>query len=233
MNAVRYVNNQTSSDIVSMSWGSNESSDYKSFSTLFNKQSTCYLAASGDTASLVNLPSCLQDVLSCGGTTLSFTNNVRSESCWSDAGCGISKYIQKPLFQNNISVLNNISNRSTPDICAVADPTTGVFVCFQKNFYQIGGTSLSCPLIAGILSISVQDRINKKKTSLTTIVKNGNSLQLQNKLYSLNQNVSSVKYLNDINSGTNGKYSAQKGFDICTGLGSINAGNVIAYLSTL
>ena len=58
-------------------------------------------------------------------------------------------------------------------------------------------------------------------------------MQLQNKLYSLNQNVSSVKYLNDINSGTNGKYSAQKGFDICTGLGSINAGNVIAYLSSL
>jgi subtilase family serine protease len=233
MNAIQFVNNNTSSDIVSMSWGCNDFQSELLYTSYFNKPTTCYLASSGDSAALVNFPSCLTNVLSCGGTSLDFTKNVRTEKCWSDAGCGTSQYVNKPIYQGKITTLNNLNKRCTPDICALADPITGVFICFQNQFNQIGGTSLSCPLIASILSISVQDRINKKKSSLTTVSNNGSSLQIQNALYSLYNSPNSKNYLNDITLGTDGNYNTQSGFDIPTGLGSLNAGNLIAYLSTL
>lgn len=235
MNAVQFANNNITSDIVSMSWGGNDFQGENNYISYFSKPTTCYLASSGDSAAQVNFPSCLSNVLSCGGTSLDFTGNVRNEKCWSSAGCGVSKYITKPAFQNNIIVLKKYNNRCTPDICAVADPATGVFICFQNKFIQIGGTSLSCPLLAGILSISSQDRINKKKTPLTTVLNNNNSssLNITNILYNIYQSSSSAKYVNDITTGNDGGFVTQKGFDIPTGLGSLNAGNLINMISNM
>ena len=57
--------------------------------------------------------------------------------------------------------------RVVPDVSAVGDPTTGMLVGQTQQFpdgtnkyseYRIGGTSLSSPLLAGMLAVAVQRR---------------------------------------------------------------------------
>jgi subtilase family serine protease len=67
LNAVKYANNVIKPDIVSMSWGCTEFANEESYnSSVFSNPNICYLAASGDTASIVSFPSCDSNVLSCG-----------------------------------------------------------------------------------------------------------------------------------------------------------------------
>jgi subtilase family serine protease len=166
----------------------------------------------------------MKNVLSCGGTTMTFKNNKRQESCWSQAGCGISKYVSKPQFQS-INILNTIKKRSTPDISALADPITGVPVFYNNNSFLVGGTSLSCPIIAGILSLVVQARINKSKTlPISTVI--NTPLNIQTILYNLYKLKNKTCFY-DIISGNSGFYKCSTGFDIATGIGSLNVANFV------
>jgi subtilase family serine protease len=231
--AIEYTNTSLSSDIVSMSWGTQESTDIINYESYFNKTSTCYLASSGDDSSIVNYPSSSANVLSVGGTTLQLVKNRPIESCWSKAGCGTSQNIIKPFFQDNINILSKKNYRTTPDISALADSRTGIQIAFKGAITTdlFGGTSLSCPLIAGILSISIQDRINRNKLyPLTTV---SNSIHINNVFYQNTKALPENNYINDIISGTNGSYKTKKGYDMPTGLGSLNASNMIAYFSSL
>jgi kumamolisin len=90
-----------------------------------------------------------------------------------------------------------------PDVAGDADPETGYNVFVDGQQTVIGGTSAVAPLWAGLLA-----RINE---SLGTNVGYVNAL-----LYSAR--VEST--FHDITSGSNGDYSAGKGWDACTGLGS-------------
>ena len=49
--------------------------------------------------------------------------------------------------------------RVVPDIAAVGDPETGIAIVFQGTPTIIGGTSLSCPVIAGIQALASQNRL--------------------------------------------------------------------------
>jgi len=221
LNAVKYTNNNIKPDIVSMSWGCTEFANEEIYESLFSCQTTCYLAASGDTASVVSFPSCESNVLSCGGTTMTYSlNGGRQETCWSDSGCGISNYVPKPAFQKGVNVSGK---RSTPDVCTLADPATGVPLFYKGKLYNslVGGTSLACPLLAGMLSNFIQSTINRGMvfTTVTSGTKNSN---LQTYLYNLLNNPNKKGSINDITSGKDGNYSASSGFDVATGLGSLN-----------
>ncbi len=103
------------------------------------------------------------------------------DGVWSDelpgqylygAGGGTSRVFDQPKYQQGI-VATDISRyfedvspgRAVPDIAAVADPQTGFLVGQRQTFpdgtvkyseYRIGGTSLSSPLMAGIVALSTQ-----------------------------------------------------------------------------
>jgi subtilase family serine protease len=81
------------------------------------------------------------------------------------AGGGVSRLFAEPSYQVGV-VLSNVfkvqgrTGRAVPDISAVADPNTGYLIGETQTFpdgtvkyseYRIGGTSLSSPLMAGIL----------------------------------------------------------------------------------
>jgi kumamolisin len=157
------------------------------------------------------------------------STNGRQESCWSDAGCGISNYVSKPAYQSRV---NNNGKRSTPDVCALADPNTGVPIYFNGNVINgVGGTSLACPLMAGMLSYFIQAAINKKM-GFTTVTSGGTTnMNLQTYLYNLLNNQNKTDCINDITSGNDGNYSASTGFDIATGLGSLNISFLINSLN--
>ena len=102
-----------------------------------------------------------------------------------------------------------------------ADPATGVFVLdsYFGGYLQVGGTSLSSPMMAGLVAIADQGRV---LNGLTTLDGSTQTLPL---LYSL----SSANY-HDITTGNNG-YPAGVGYDLASGIGSPIANNLISALA--
>lgn len=224
-NAIKYANNKNNfkpaidTDIISMSLGTLDSGVLTSYNNLFSNKNTIYLAASGDSNN-VSFPSSCTNVISVGGTTLSLNNdNTRSsEKVWNLSGSGFSKYFVKPYYQPN---LFNNNYRITPDLCCVADPNTPCYIVLNGKTYSIGGTSLSCPIYAGILSILTQKLLNEKKQTYTSVQNNTNTIQP--KLYNL------INSFYDVTQGNSGTNQAKPEFDSASGLGVINLNQIIQY----
>jgi subtilase family serine protease len=79
-------------------------------------------------------------------------------------GGGVSALFSEPLYQklavpNSLATLNGATAmRVVPDIAAVGDPETGLAIVFRGTPVTIGGTSLACPVIAGIQALASQNR---------------------------------------------------------------------------
>ena len=210
--------------VVSMSWGQNEFSSlrigtttYKesALETYFNNPGVIYLAASGDYEA-PQWPCVSQNVICVGGTSIRSTGVYAStgitggdfvqEVPWLWAGSGASQYIAKPAYQTTVQG----SFKGIPDIALAAD-TSGygawVYYTYPGNapgnasWQQVGGTSWSTPMAAGIIANS--------STASTT------SVQELTKLYA-----GQSKYFTDISMGYCGNLygqSAAVGWDNCSG----------------
>jgi kumamolisin len=140
---------------VSMSWGSSEFSNEAAYDSYFQKSGVVFFASTGDSPG-VSWPSVSANVVAVGGTSLArqlTTFAFLYHASWSDAGGGNSSYVPVPAYQST-GVVG--ATRGVPDIAAVADPNTGVWVYDSGNggWYIVGGTSVSSPLVAGIVNNS-------------------------------------------------------------------------------
>jgi subtilase family serine protease len=175
------------------------------------------------------------DVVTVGGTTLTLNGDgsYNSEQVWNDwlfgngAGAGCSGVIQQPSFQDiaavdNVATCTLTSNsamrgRAEPDVVADADPSTGADVYYDGTDQEVGGTSLSAPLWAGMSAVA--DRFASV---------NGRSPigWAAPKIYALATN--SAKYATDFHDVTSGStegsltFNAGPGWDQATGWGSID-----------
>lgn len=142
---------------VSMSWGSPEYSGETSYDSHFTSVGVTYFASTGDSPG-VEWPSVSANVVAVGGTSLARqlgTLSLLHHTSWVDGGGGISSYVARPAYQSSIASL--VGNyRGVPDIAAVADPNTGVWVYDSGNggWITVGGTSVASPLVAGIVNAS-------------------------------------------------------------------------------
>jgi len=201
-------------DVISISWGGPESawsaSDRASMDTAFQsaaaKQISVFVAAGdngstdGTSASAVDYPASSPYVTGCGGTNLTSI----SEVVWNDGngeatGGGISSAYAKPSWQA-VNVYGN--GRGVPDVSGDADPETGYNILLDGKYEVIGGTSAVAPLWAGLTCL-LNQALGKRLGALNPI------------LYSLPSGS-----LKDITVGNNGAFSAEVGYDCCTGLGS-------------
>jgi subtilase family serine protease len=229
--AVNYATDVIKADVISMSWGVNDTSILSRQTQNFKRNNVCFCASSGD-ENVASWPSVLSECLSIGGTTLNIFGNKKQENNWNSAGCGYSSFVPKPSFQNNM--FTNINKRIIPDVSGIANPATSVYTFFDNNWIGLGGTSVSAPIWAGILSLANQIRLNNNKNVLST-----SDMSLQEYLYK-NILENEQKYnlcFNDItNGGTYGSslvgndkltfFSTLQGFDVATGLGSPNVQNL-------
>ncbi len=180
----------------------------------------------------VDFPASSPFVLGVGGTKLvasgSGSPQITSETVWNElmqdegaGGGGISAVFTKPSYQDGVDVPPSANpphriGRGVPDVCAVADPVTGVVIMNVdgKHLEQIGGTSASAPLWASLIA-----RLNQG---------------LNARCGFLNQ-VLYTKFptgvLRDITVGNNGAYKAGPGWDACTGLGSPDGQKLLKALS--
>jgi len=163
MNAMTYTNNVIKPDVISMSWGANEVPELLNFTRYFTNTNTSYCAASGD-YNFASWPATISNCIAVGGTTLLWTPNnkpSRTEYSWNSAGCGYSTIMNQPTYQSDITNILR-KNRVIPDLSMIADTNSSVYTVYNGNWYGIGGTSVSTPIFAGILSLANQLRFNKK-----------------------------------------------------------------------
>ena len=192
-------------DYVSNSWGGSEFSGEPSYDSHFVHSGVSFFVSSGDAGLPAEYPSASPNVISVGGTTLTFdgSGNLVSETGWSNGGGGCSQYESAPAAQAGFSgypQANCGGNRATPDVSLDADPASGVSVYDsvryqgQKGWFKVGGTSASSPMWAA-------------RSAVAGVVVNSTYVY-----------ASYISY-RDITSGNNGA-PCLVGFDLCTGLGS-------------
>ena len=190
---------------VSNSWGGSESSSEKSYDSHFLQTGVSYFVSAGDAGLPAEYPSTSPNVISVGGTLLTFNSSGKlvSETGWSSGGGGCSKYETATAAQSAFGTYAQVKcagKRATPDVSLDADPNSGAAVydssrySGQTGWYQVGGTSLSSPMWAGRAAVSGA---------------------VINAAYIYGSNIT----FRDITSGNNGA-SCLVGFDLCSGRGS-------------
>ncbi len=151
------------------------------------------------------------------------------------SGGGLSVFYRKPSWQTGPGVPSS-DNRAVPDVALTAAAHDGYLIFENGKAYIESGTSAGTPSFAGILAILNQYELAKGFQSQTG---QGN---INPNLYRLSQNAPSA--FHDITSGNNivpcisgtpdcttGSigFSAGPAYDLVTGLGSIDASNLISH----
>jgi kumamolisin len=203
---------------VSMSWSGEDFFGENSYDSYFTTPGVVYFGAAGDAPGPV-YPSTSPNVVAVGGTTLRrdpLSGNFIDETTWPYAGGGLTFNEATPSYQSGLSSLL-LGGRGVPDLAAVADPNTGVWIydtgnkgyCIVGSAWCIlGGTSAATPVLAGIVNLAghFAASTNAELTMVYTYNNTGK-----------NHNVT------DIAKGFCGyqmQDSATKGWDFCTGVGS-------------
>jgi subtilase family serine protease len=239
LNAVNTARNTAGVDVISMSWGydetSHEASDDRYFTTPVGHTGITFIASSGD-AGYAEYPSTSPNVLAVGGTSLYLTSSgsYRSETAWFYSGGGYSTYEPEPRYQKSVQ---STGQRATPDVAFNADFNTGVEIYATsprsgKGSWQVSnGTSLGAPSWAGIIAIVDQGRALAGKGSLD------GPTQTLPSLYALPRSdfhsVSPSSPFGGLSSWLwylFGSGSAGANANIATGLGSPNGPSLIADL---
>lgn len=232
MTAVNTARHAAGVSVVSMSWGTSEFWQQTYYDSIFTTPAghtgVTFVAAAGDNGSWSGpqWPSSSPNVLAVGGTTLSVGNaggSYSNETAWSGSGGGVSWYENQPAWQGRVQ---NSGGRSAPDVAYNANPSTGfaVYDSYQSGgspWFTVGGTSAGAPQWAALVAIADQGR------ALNHLLPLDGAAQTLPALYSFASNA-----FHDITQGRSSFfYSAGRGYDPVTGLGSPVAQNVIAALA--
>ena len=204
---------------VSLSFGGNEDRTILAADWHLNHPGVPITASSGDDGYGVSWPASSRYVTAVGGTSLRRTSGRWSETAWSGAGSGCSKYESKPAWQHD----RGCARRTVADVAADADPATGLAVYDSYNncplaalcdgllsaglaqglngWAQVGGTSLSAPIVAAVYALA-----GRRHTARTAYA--------------------SASAFTDVRSGSNGSCggsylcTAKPGYDGPTGVGT-------------
>jgi uncharacterized protein (TIGR03437 family) len=179
-----------------------------------------------------------------GGSALGYI----PETVWNDTplvngfhagGGGASILFPKPYWQTGPGVPND-NARDIPDISLTASANhVGYQIYLYGAIYTVGGTSAGAPALAGVVAL-----LNHYLTSKSILAKPGLG-NINPALYRMAQSTNNV--FHDITTGDNAVrcalgtpdcveglvgYPAGPGYDLATGLGSIDAYNLVTQWST-
>lgn len=238
--------------VVSISWGMPEdgfttSRRYDQTRQLFQCCSLLgitFVAASGDAGAAdevpdgsafdgqrhVDFPSMVPEVTGVGGTKLLPGPRGFTETAWNDgpdcgaSGGGFSRFIRVSPWQTAaIGRRKGVTGRGVPDVAAVASPDPGLSILVHGRFTAAGGTSVAAPIWAGFLAQVNAARAASGKAPLGA----ANAA-----LYGV---AGSASPFRDVTEGGNSYagvsgYSAGRGWDPVTGLGSADVSKLLKKL---
>jgi subtilase family serine protease len=254
--AENYVIKHHLADVISQSFGATEETfpsaqsilDLRSAFVNAHRHHVTVLGGSGDTGAtnyesdLATLypmavnswPSSDPLVTSIGGTQLNLDDSgtrLSPDVVWNDGfgagGGGVSSVFSRPGYQNGVSNVTG-DMRGTPDISlsSAVDGAVWLYYTFRpatagSPFHLVGGTSEATPEFAGIVAMA--DQLAHHDLGLI----NGD-------LYHLGYG--SQSGLVDVTSGNNSfagvtGYSAGSGYDLASGLGTIDASKFVPTLA--
>jgi subtilase family serine protease len=232
----------------SCSWGGGTAKNATS-EVLFKQmaaQGQSFYDASGDAGAFVGnvqFPSDSPSITQVGGTTMTDGSapsypwesevvwdwdsgpNVSAANAISSSG-GISTYYAIPSWQTNISMTANLGSttmRNFPDVAANAD-NCYFYTDNGEPSGGWGGTSFAAPLWAGLTALMNQQAAASGRPPVGF---------LNPALYALAAGTNYTNFFHDITSGNNiwksspNKFYAVAGYDLCTGLGTMNGTNLI------
>jgi kumamolisin len=243
---------------ISVSWGSPEddgvsATDFSTENAAFMQmaaQGQSIFVAAGDhgayddtseKTTLVTIDPGSQPYVTCvGGTDLTINSGgYQSETTWNNVdgagGGGISSQWSLPSWQTGLATATNLgsnSKRMVPDVSLNADgPGYATYFIsagipgndFNSTGWQlVGGTSAATPLWAAFAALVNQQRAANGLGPIGFL----NPI-----LYQLGQSSVYGQDFHDIaDSSTNLHYPAVAGYDLATGLGSFNGGNLFSAL---
>ena len=230
----------------SYAWPASDAAQVNSWHTqhlMMTMQGQTYLAASGDSGSIVNYKYPYSDIdpeiLIIGGTivTLNADSTINKETGWSGSGGGYNAaafdFNVLPIWQKGRNVPAILNYRLVPDLALHAagpDAVTGAY-----NFYYIqqfigaaNGTSFAAPLVAASLLDCEQYLI-----SINSLAPDANGKmrlgRLNDRIYALNGR---NDVFHDITAGSNGaNMNAGLYWDFVTGWGTPDFANLAAALA--
>ncbi|MEZ0094392.1 S8 family serine peptidase [Streptacidiphilus sp. EB129] len=140
---------------VSNSYGGEEGNGISGYAKDYRHPGVAYVASSGDYGYTVpSAPAVYAGVIAVGGTSLTRSTTARgwTETAWSRSGSGCSAWIAKPAWQHD----SDCPGRGVADVSADADPATGVavYATVDGGWVEVGGTSASAPVIAGVIALA-------------------------------------------------------------------------------
>jgi len=205
-------------------------------------------------------PASSPNVVAVGGTTLTVGQSSSTsdyyydgETSWGNGtssgpsgggGGGVSAFESQPSYQSSIVSSTyskdngnySTAHRTYPDVSLDADSSVLVYDSYSTggDLWAVTGTSLACPLWAGMVAVADQGRAVAGLGSLY-----GNTQTLP-ELYSLASGNAYSTCFNDVTTGSSIgtdthslTYSPGTGYDLATGLGSPKAGALIPALAGL
>ena len=163
----------------------------------------------------------------------------------SASGGGVSVYYPQPTWQNGL-ISGETSGRMVPDVAFAASPNhDGYLTCSQaddstqygndcatgflstQNYWDvIGGTSAGTPSFAGMLTLLAQKygNLGNINPTLYQLAATSQYATIFHDTTSGNSTVPCIVEISDVGCPSSGSfgYSAKTGYDMVTGLGSIN-----------
>lgn len=150
----------TGATVTNHSYGRIETTGVETAAAPYDQPGVTAVSSTGDFGyGPASFPASVPDVVSVGGTTLARSATAPrgwTEKAWAEGGSGCSAYFSKPGYQTDTAC----HMRAFGDVSAVADGLAIYNTSLPKRFQgwlEVGGTSASSPLIAGMIGAAGAD----------------------------------------------------------------------------
>lgn len=183
--------------------------------------------------------------------------NVWNESCtpaqcglnaglWAGGGGPSIFSLSKPSWQAGVPGIPNDGKRDVPDVSLTAAGHDPYLLCLQGSctpdsqgfisFFAVGGTSASAPSFAGVMALVNQKMAGRQGQANYVLYRLASTENLaQCNASSTTVLPASTCVFNDVTKGNNsvpggspaGQYPATIGYDMASGLGSVNVANLL------
>ena len=218
------------------------------------KDNVTVLASSGDagasspsdasqstffTRRVVNRPASDPLVTGIGGTQLHLTQagaRTAPDNVWNDTalaggpaagGGGVSSVFPRPGFQSPVSAVTG-THRGVPDVSLSAAINGAAIIFYTGSYTLVGGTSWASPTFAGIVAVADQVAGHDLGDLNAALYKLGSGSA---GLPDITRGNNTVSFFQAGKSFTVKGYTAGHGYDLASGLGTVNGGKLVAALA--